>query len=242
MDVYRTAHGRGPALALLCPTCGAAQTIHDPTYQCTKCRQEHALRPAKAPEVANLVLVHGPKVADAEKARRDGPQIQPLAASLGVMGPGEGADDVLVVSCDGVEVRVWVETNSGSPVSLAFTAEVPSSFEATFLRESDTHRDAKRDGLTVEVQTGDAAFDDEVFVDTTARAEDVLSFLETPAVRAALRALLAEAGSVSIKTTETEVRIAEREAVDAVRARRVLAALRTVIGGARPVASARAPV
>lgn len=242
MDVYRTAPERGPALALLCPTCGASQTIHDSTYQCKKCRQEHAVLPDKAPEVSNFVVVHGRSLADVEKARTSGPQIQPLAVSLGVIGEDGGADDVLVVECDGVEIRVWVETNSGSPVALVFTAEVESSFEATFQRETGTHRDAKQDGLTVEVQTGDPAFDEEVFVDTGARSEDVLSFLSGRAVRAALRRLLAEASSVEIGHHKTQVQLAEREPVDAARAKRILTALRTVVGGARPARSEKAPV
>lgn len=242
MSAYRTAPEQGPAFALLCPTCGARQIVREAQYRCSKCKREQPLRPETSPAVTNLVLVHGEKLVDADKARRDAPQIQPLAASLGVMAEGEGAGDVLVVSSDGVEIRVWVRTDSGSPVGLVFTAEVESSLTVTFLRESDDHRTAKDDGLTVEVQTGDAEFDRQVFVDTTAPAADVLAFLATKAVRRALETLLVEADSVEVGAHATKLEIGEREPVDAVRAKRVLAALRTVVGAARPVQAGPAVV
>ena len=231
MSAYRAAHERGRLHQVLCPTCGAAQRVAEQTYHCRKCGQEQLLFPKALPETTTLVLVGASRQPDRDKALRDAPQIQPLMASLGV----DDGDDALHVESNGVEVRVWVRTNSGTPVGLVFVIEVPSTLTVTFHRETAAHRAAKADGVTVEVETGDPQFDEEVFVDSLASAEDLRSFLAARATRLAVRALLAEVPGVVVRAEKVETEIDERGEVDAPKARRIIAALRALAGAARPV-------
>ncbi len=180
------------------------------------------------------MLVGASRMPDREKATRDAPQIQPLMASFGV----DDGDDALYVESNGVKVRVWVRTNSGTPVSLVFVIEVPSTLVVTFQRETAAHRAAKSDRLTVEVQTGDRQFDEEVFVDSLAGPEDLQAFLAGKATRLAVRALLAEVTLVNVSAEKVEVELDERGEVDAPKARRIIAALRALAGAARPVDAA----
>lgn len=58
--------------------------------------------------------------------------------------------------------------------------------------ETPQDREAKQQGVVAELQTGDAQFDHEVFIDTKSPAQTVFHVLSSPALRAGVRALLAE--------------------------------------------------
>jgi len=231
VSAYRAAPSQERLHQLLCPTCGAAQRVAESAYHCRQCGQEHLLFPETLPETTTLVLVGASRQPDRTKALRDAPQIQPLLKSLGV----HDGDDALQVESNGVKVRVWVQTNSGTPVGLVFTIEVPSTLAVDFERENAAHRAAKSENVTVEVQTGDPQFDEEVFVDSLASPEDLRVFLAGRATRAAVRSLLAEATRVAVTHEKVEVELDERGEIDAARARRILTALRFLAGAARPV-------
>jgi hypothetical protein len=63
----------------------------------------------------------------------------------------------------------------------------------------------KSAGLVRELQTGDAAFDEAIFIDTDAADATVLSLLERPDVREAVRVLVGWANEIVIDPTELHV-------------------------------------
>ncbi len=58
--------------------------------------------------------------------------------------------------------------------------------------ETEEDRKAKQQGVVLEFQTGDAPFDQEVFIDTISPAPTIAHVLASPALRAAVRVLFAE--------------------------------------------------
>jgi hypothetical protein len=75
---------------------------------------------------------------------------------------------------------------------------VPRPLEIRLRRETAGDARSKHRGTNREVQTGDAEFDAEVYIDTVAPDEVVLFVLSPPEVRAAARALLGEEGFADI--------------------------------------------
>jgi hypothetical protein len=68
--------------------------------------------------------------------------------------------------------------------------------------ETATHRTAKEEGLDVEHQTGDAAFDDAVYIDTPTPSDVLARVLDGAARRAVLDLFAAEFNAVTIDSDE----------------------------------------
>jgi hypothetical protein len=124
-----------------------------------------------------------------------------------------GESDDFTITRDGVGVRVSYSSGSSSHanLSVAYTrgAAAPTIASPTYrggpvrapraprplrielVPERSTHLMTKESGVDREVQTGDAAFDREVYIDTRAPDEAVLFTLAPEEVRAAVRALFA---------------------------------------------------
>lgn len=72
----------------------------------------------------------------------------------------------------------------------AFVAVRPMGIKLR--RETNEDRTARSRGVACEIQTGDALFDDEVYIDSPSDAPIVLRALASPELRGGVRALLAE--------------------------------------------------
>ncbi len=144
------------------------------------------------------------------------------------------------LECDGIRMQVAIGLNSGTVTGCELVAFRSDLVPMRLVREGDTEREGKTTGLLTEVQTGDAAFDRAVFIETAAAAADVHAALAAPGVRAAIRRLLDEVPAVVI--TESHVRIevplsSTTFALEKIRER--LAALRAVAGAPRPLVTTR---
>jgi len=115
-----------------------------------------------------------------------------VAQALGVR--HEGAR-VLEVEVNGALVTFELEINSGTVVGLTLTLvppgpALPDEPAILLRREVAADRAGKQRGINVEVQLGDPRFDQEVYVDSDAREDEVQRVLAAPSVRGAVRELL----------------------------------------------------
>ncbi len=126
-----------------------------------------------------------------------------LVQSLRRMAGARDEADAFTVSWRGVAVEVSYTSGSGSSLSLRVRyPSVPTGTALTgHLRairpmaielrpERDDDRAAKRKGVSVEAQTGDAAFDAEVYIDTPTAPDTARRVLASPEARAAALELL----------------------------------------------------
>lgn len=137
----------------------------------------------------------------------------------------------------------------GGPYRGGFTREQLSAKRPLFLTlspESKETRTAKRDGINRELQTGDAAFDDAVYVDSPCDDATLLAILQ-PRVRSAIAALIT-AGAAWVKLDDSAGKVAVqfervRERTEA-ELREILDAFVALVGAVPPLDKAgvqRAP-
>jgi hypothetical protein len=229
MSIYRKGGDQArPTLLLLCARCAAsAQVPADrDSFVCMACAHEQPILRAEMDEESEIRSVSA--VSGAYRELND------FAATIG--GP-EGAF-AHTVAVDGLELRVGIELNSGSPCGLTMTAFSAGFPGITLKNETDEEVYAKERGITREVQVGDAKFDARVFIDSDAIDADVLAVLAPPAVRAAIVILLErfsevrfDQGGVAAKNARDWPGICGPSEL-----RKSIAALRVLAGAPRPIA------
>ncbi|MBK7402790.1 MAG: hypothetical protein IPJ34_42835 [Myxococcales bacterium] len=231
MSAYR--EGREPVrhkpLALLCAQCAQRRVVRnaDDTFVCERCDLEQpvfAVTPLPSDPVAKewRGLPEG-------MAKTTVEDLTAFAREMGITEPAAS----LTVACNGLGVVVEVATSSGHPVGVDLRVNVAGLPPVTLRVETKEHVDAKRTGLTVEVQTGDAAFDERVFVESAAAPEDLALTLASPAVRRAIVTVLDHVGSVELTELGIEVGLRGEGACAPARLRELVLALRTIAGAPR---------
>ncbi|MBI2395632.1 MAG: hypothetical protein HYV09_39065 [Deltaproteobacteria bacterium] len=229
MSAYRSISPAGrESCALLCRKCGARLRLpsEQPEVRCARCDTANpALRAGDDWAIDDLREV-------AHKAASYG-ELVAFAESLGIRERCAQID----LSCDGVRCAVSLDINSGSAQGLELSAQTAGFPKMTFLRETSRHVDVKQAGISREVQTGDAAFDAAVYVNTAVSDADALVVLSPPAVRAAIMRLLSEVSEITLNDSGVALSSHRDEprcyAPATVRAQ--LEALRVVAGAPRPL-------
>lgn len=146
-------------------------------FRCARCGREQSTAPP--PNVEQLV-------ANARQVRRGYDQLAPFGATVYVREPCTTMD-VLV---DRLEAELSLDIDSGSVRGLDMSIRGQGLPEVRFRRETMSDRDAKETGVSRELQTGDATFDAAVYIESDAADADLLVFLSSPHVRAAIVELL----------------------------------------------------
>ncbi len=235
---YRTSARKSPNdTAVSCKSCAALVSIsledgrHE-TFRCTRCDLEQpVLRDAGDLALASIAVV------DVRPGSYE--QLSALLAELGA--PGTTA--AVVLRCDGLLCDLGLSINSGTVMGLDMVVGSAGLPPMRLVPEGDEHAYQKERGILREVQTGDAAFDDHVYIESAASDADVLTFFASPAVRAAAVQLLRSAGSVKIDDTGVSVYVPKDARAfdpDAIRGR--LALLRVLAGAPRPLVPEHVPV
>jgi hypothetical protein len=135
--------------------------------------------------------------ASAPSAPKPGPypELAAIAAWLGV--PHAGTAE-LVFSRESIVYTVSLELDSGSVCGLSLQASRAGLPEVTLRPETASDRRGKERGISVEAQTGDAAFDTSVYVETDLPDEAARALLAPPAIRRAVLDLLRSFRSVEL--------------------------------------------
>lgn len=231
MSAYREGREavRHKPFALLCAQCAQRRVVRDvdDTFACERCDLEQpvfAVTPRPIDPVTRewRGLPEGMAKATAE-------DLTAFAREMGITEPATS----LTVACNGLDVVVEVATSSGHPIGVDLRVNVVGLPPVTLRVETEEHVDAKRTGLTVEVQTGDAGFDAKVFVESAASPEDLALTLASRAVRQAVVAVLGQVGSVELTELGIEVGLRGEGAYEPARLRELAAALRTIAGAPR---------
>jgi hypothetical protein len=103
--------------------------------------------------------------------------------------------DGFAATLDGSAVVIYA-VPSGKHDAMGVHVAAPGLPLIQFRRESGVDRFGRRLWLNREVQTGDAVFDAEVYIETDERAETVREFLAAPALRDAIRAAVLRSDGV----------------------------------------------
>lgn len=167
-------------------------------------------------------------------------ELTPFAKELGRDVQTGGLD----VIADGIECKVGLSVNSGTVVGLDHQALAVGLPSMRLLTEMPEHVEAKARELAKEVQTGDQAFDDEVYIESPASDADVQTVLSSPAVRHAIRMLLRDTSTIVIDERNGVSFSMSRDAspFETTGIRKRLAWLRVVAGAPRPLVAEMLPV
>lgn len=217
--------------AVACARCGALTSLaiganRGGRFQCRKCDLDQLVLREDL-DVASIALTDYNAYGSYE-------QLQPFAKELGKDVQCSGIDVVV----DGVAVKVGLNINSGSVTGLDHFASTVGLPAIRFVTEKPIHVEGKARGVMMEVQTGDAAFDDEVYVESAASEQDVRTVLSAPAVRRAIQKLLSEAEAVVMDEKAVSVFVGRmHEPWEPKTLRRRLEWMRVVAGAPRPLAT-----
>lgn len=232
---YRTANVAPPSRCVLCRACGAPARLSavEPAFRCARCdREQPSLRDDGDAAVGELAVV--------ASEPGDYDQLEPFAREVGA----PLRTKQISLRCDGVVCHVTLYIDSGNARGLELGADTDGFEKVTLTFETRAEVRAKESGLNRELQTGDSTFDELVYVSTDLRDEDIAPTLASPAVRAAILALLEEFArvelspkGVSARNSRTSTRCYEPE-----RIRRWLGALRIVAGAPRALHQRHDPV
>lgn len=121
-------------------------------------------------------------------------ELGPIAAALGAQWSG-GAE--LKMSRDGFTITVGLRIDSGSVMGVDLVVHRPGWPEVELRRETDKDRRAKGSGMNVEVQTGDRAFDDFVYIESSYGQAVLAPLLASPELRQLLGELVSTYGAVT---------------------------------------------
>lgn len=236
---YRTSARSAPGdTAVCCVRCADLTSIAFEVdkrgdFTCSKCRLEQPVLPdASGPEIRELVLKDYDAVGSYD-------ELTPFAKELGKDVTGAG----LHLVGDGVALKVSLSINSGAVVGLDHSATTTGLPSIRLLSEMPEHVVKKDAGIIKEVQTGDAAFDDTVYIESAARDEDVLTVLSSPAVRNAVMRLLSDTGAVVLHDGGVAIYVSRTAGpFEPKGLRERLGWLRIVAGAPRPLVSENVPV
>jgi hypothetical protein len=159
-----------------------------------------------------------------------GPGLAPLAQALGVV--PQGAE--LKVVCDRFVCVLAPQIDNGVIVGLVVDLSCAPLPHVVFRAETDLDAMAKSAGINAELQTGDAAFDRSVFVDSDAPTEMVAALLARPETRRAVMDLVAQ--GCRLELGERGIRTLTSGAPDPTRVRHTLNSL-AIIAAASPTVS-----
>jgi hypothetical protein len=235
MSAYRRAPIRAvPSIRLACAACGAFADIAatDDSFQCETCHTDQpARRPAGRYEPAQFRAKGHVEAAYGE--------LGAFASALGI----EASCGSVDVECDGLVCEVSIGLNSGSVTGVDYAMTAPGFPSIELRHESTDEVDAKRGGITHEAQTGDAAFDEAVFIASDHSDEEVLAVLSAPAVRAAILELLNATRSVSLVPNGVRMHIAASApgAFDPGSIRACVARMRVIAGAPRRIEGREPP-
>jgi hypothetical protein len=230
MSAYRTAPaGSLPvAVALLCAGCGARfeRRSSAETFRCEACGTEQAVsRDDPLPTTAPMRVVRSVPAGYTT--------LVPFSTSIGFGDTSMG----LTLACAGAEVVLSLDINSGVVQGLSLFAPAPGLPTMTLRSETEADVRAKARRVAREVQTGDAAFDGKVFIESASADEDVLAPLSSPTVRAAVLSLLATCASVDFtKEGATAKAPGDQKTFAPDRLAQLVVALRVIAGAPRTVA------
>jgi hypothetical protein len=162
---------------------------------------------------------------------RAGPYTELSALAKALAAPYAGA---LTLDADvhGMRLSIGLLLDSGTVVGISFRVTGRTWPSVIFRRELEEDRDAKTEALTRELQTGDDAFDRDVFVESDVPDDVLKRLLETEGRRQAILALVGEAERVVFDDDGIFVELRGLEATDASWAEaHVLSHLRTLADG-----------
>lgn len=155
-------------------------------------------------------------------------QLDAAARAFGLPPPGA----CLGLRYQGLVVTTTLKISSGSVIG--FTLEAHAALpELELSVETEGDRRGKRLGISREIQTGDRAFDDRVYVDSDEPDARVARALASAEVRAAALELLATFGAVHTGPTGVtlEARGEYRSLLEPERFERLLAAVHALVSG-----------
>lgn len=189
---YRTPARGAHDAEMACEACGESivvRTAEREDVTCRRCgRHQSSHRETIALERIELIHAGVPKGYD---------HLTPFLQELSPRAPGGSV--ALTVRADGLSCTVSLALNSGTVMGIDLVAHAPAALpHVRLVPERKSHTKAKAKGVAIEVQTGDAEFDEAVYVESDAPAAEVQAFLAPPAVRRAAMQLLAIAKAVEI--------------------------------------------
>ncbi len=231
-----------------------------PRSATTEAARDHTIR-FRAETRATIAVMHGLSEGDAEADLVR--QLKELA------GAAKDASSFAITLPGGPTINVHYDSGSGSNVSFRTTygaGSAPSQgsdqgayrgsnrgprrarrpMRITLRRETSEEVDAKQRGISREFQSGDAAFDRDVYVDTATDDEVLRYVLASPALRASVLALLDEGvRAVELDDVKGEINASlysfAHAKHDPARARRIVEAFDRVARGAPPVEHSNEP-
>lgn len=235
--VYRSAPAlRKPDAAVVCFACGATTDVvlsdrQNDTFECPVCKQDQPVLPsADSAGTSHLRFVG----VDSRSAYDD---LKPFLALIEAPGNGHGSEVRLDVG--GLDGRVSLSLNSGRVTGFDVVVHAKGLPEVRFSRETARHVDAKRSGIAEEFQTGDRAFDDAVYVESSVVDESLRIVLSSPAVRAAVIAILRYVGELRLNASG--VTMTTSGVVGAGALHTCVVMTRTVAGAPRPLSIEHVP-
>jgi hypothetical protein len=162
-----------------CAACGELARLdgRQAAFRCARCDRDQSTAPP--PKVEKVV-------AGVQRERKGYDELSAFAETVGVKGPVTSLD----LTVDGLETELSLDIDSGRVRGLDMSMRGKLLPEVRFRRETMSDRDAKETGVARELQTGDQTFDDAVYIESDAADADLLLFLSSPHVRAAIVELL----------------------------------------------------
>lgn len=233
MSAYREGREtiRRKPFMILCTKCGKRRVVREAVADAFTCEGCDLEQPVFAVERATSVspVAKSYEGLPAGVARSTAEDLDAFAREMGIRPPVT----LITVACEGVELVVELATSSGTPVGVDLRAKTQGFYAMTLTRETELHGEAKRTGLTVEVQTGDAEFDAKVFIESRASQEDIALTFASRAVREAAVAVLEHTETLEFSADAISVTLRGNDAYQPEKLRALLAALRTLAGAPR---------
>lgn len=234
---YRTSARTEPSdTAVACARCGVLTSLaiganQGGRFACRKCDHDQLVLREDL-DVGSLRLTDYDALGSYEELR-------PFAKELGKDVQCAG----VALDCDGLAVKIALNINSGTITGLDHTVFSVGLPKIAFVTEKPSHVEGKERGVMTEVQTGDASFDDEVYIESAASESDVRAVLAAPGVRRAIRHLLRDAANVVMDENGVRLFVGRLHDPWAPKdLRRRIECMRVVAGAPRPLVTDYVPV
>lgn len=140
----------------------------------------------------------------------------------------------LRLSCDGLEIKISLEIDSGTARGVEYFAATSGLPIARFRRENSDDVSAKERAIVRELQTGDETFDQAVYIESDADDADLRVLLAAPAVRRAITAALVRCDEIIVSEGGVSAKDRERPKCYSPSAvRDILTPIRVIAGAPR---------